>query len=174
MIQGPMLQEILEDRFKLKLHFETKEVPVYALTVGKSGPKLQPFMEGSCVPTDTKKFDEIPTLIASGEKLCLSSSGPKGPSWIMHAQGMTLDHFAKILSISSDRKVINHTGITGRFDFHLEYANPRLLGPPDGPADVPATPSIFAAVEELGLRLEATKGPGEFLVIDSVERPTEN
>jgi len=86
------------------------------------------------------------------------------------AAGMKFDDFCKIFLGHLDRPVTNKTGITGRFDFHLEYAR-------DGaaPSDEPPGPSIFTAVQEqLGLKLTPAKGPGEFIVIDHVERPSEN
>ena len=72
------------------------------------------------------------------------------------------------------RPVVNKTGIPGLFDFHLEYANPGLNPGAGTQPDVPLAPSIFAAVEELGLKLESAKGPGDILVIDGIVRPTEN
>lgn len=108
----------------------------------------------------------------------------------MRAQGRSLDDFSTLLGVSLDHPVINKTGITGVFDIYLEFAideiTPNFL--PGGPFDPPgggaaattadpagAAPSIFTAIQEqLGLRLEPAKGLGEFLVIDSVERPSEN
>jgi uncharacterized protein (TIGR03435 family) len=87
------------------------------------------------------------------------------------AEGISVDQFSRMLSL--DRPVINKTRITGLFDFHVEYANPTLSTAAQQ-ADVPAGPSIFTVVEQLGLKLESAKGPGDFLVIDSIETPTEN
>jgi uncharacterized protein (TIGR03435 family) len=94
---------------------------------------------------------------------------------------VSLGDFSKIFGRFIDRPIVDKTGITGRFDVHLEFApdqaTPRL-GDPNGPpagADADLGPSMFTAIQEqLGLKLEPAKGPGEFLVIDSVERPTEN
>ena len=96
---------------------------------------------------------------------------------------MRVDEFSRIfLNGALDRPVIDKTGITGRFDFHLEYApdqaTPRFLpggDVPDAAPSDPPGPSIFTAVQaQLGLKLEPAKGPGEFLVIDSVVRPSDN
>ena len=93
-------------------------------------------------------------------------------SGILDGVGATMGELAPWLS-TGGRPVIDKTGIEGRFDFHREY----LRGggpPPDDPDPAHAAPSIFTAVGDLGLRLESAKGPVEFLVIDRVERPTEN
>jgi uncharacterized protein (TIGR03435 family) len=91
----------------------------------------------------------------------------------IEAQGMTLDEFSKIFldTHTLGRAVINKTGLTGRFDFRLEYAPDRG----DLSDNLGGGPSIFTALQEqLGLRLESTKGPVEILVIDSIARPSEN
>jgi uncharacterized protein (TIGR03435 family) len=173
-MNGPMLQSLLEDRFKLKIRRGTREVSVYALTVAKNGPKLQPFKEGSCTPVDRTQF--VPFHPPSPDQVlanCHATGRGAGPNLKVEAQGMSIADFVKIFldSHTVDRPVIDKTGITGLFDFHLEYAPDR-----GAPSDDPATgPSIFTALQEqLGLKLEPGKGPQEFLVIDSVERPSEN
>jgi uncharacterized protein (TIGR03435 family) len=113
-----------------------------------------------------------------------TSGGPV--KWEVH--GASLDELATALGIDLDRIVINKTGITGRFDFHMEFAPDEAtaglnsMRGPDGPvvtpgsaSDPPGGPSIFTAIQEqLGLKLESAKGLREFLVIDRVEKPTEN
>jgi uncharacterized protein (TIGR03435 family) len=177
MMQGPMLRALLEDRFKLKIHRETREVPVYALIVNKGGLKLHRFEEGSCTPIDFTRLDLSALLLAQEQKRCRGVARKIGRNRSVDAQGMSLDEFSKIfLNGSLDRPVINKTGITGKFDFRLEYApDDPSGGPPAAPSNDPVGPSIFTAVQEqLGLKLEPGKGPGEFLVIDHVERPSEN
>ncbi len=176
-----MLQTLLEERFKLKVHWETKEVPVYALTVAKGGPKLQPFKEGSCIPLD---FTQIGVAQKPGQP-CRNGMTRKGSNGIVDWRGISLDQFAKEVLIGVvDRPVIDKTGIAGKFNFHLEFApdnaTPAFLpgGELDhgqvGPSD-PVGPSIFSAIQEqLGLKLVPAKGPREFLVIDHVERPSGN
>ncbi len=170
MMEGPMLQALLEDRFKLKVRREIREIPVYELTVAKSGLKLQPLKEGSCTP-----FDELKPTPA--DQLCSAWSKRGDPASPVRAEfhGRSMDEVAVDLSGQLDRPVINTTGITGRFDFHLEYGadlTTPLWGPP--PAD-PTGPSILSAIQEqVGLRLVPAKGPGIFFVIDSVERPSQN
>ena len=179
MMSGPMMQALLEDRFKLKLHREITEAPVYALTVAKTGPKLQQFKEGSCTPVDLTNGSPPP--LASGQKYC-SAGVNIGKSIKLVAEATSLDDFCQLLGLVLDRPVIDKTGITGIFEFHLEFAIddviPGLLSdrgtpPPTGAPD-PVGPSIFEVVQKFGLRLVPTKGPRDFLVIDHVERPSAN
>lgn len=168
-MQGPMLQAILEDRFKLKVHHEAKEIAIYELTVAKNGPKLMPFKQGSCSPVDPTKDEPPPPF----DKQCRTRASRNGLNTIQEAQGISLDMFAQFfLTAWVGRPVANKTGIPGLFDFHIEYGP--LNPPATTQSDVTPAPSIFTAVEEFGLKLEATKGRGDFLVIDSIERPTEN
>jgi len=178
MMQGPMLQTLLEDRFQLEVRRETREVPVYTLTVEQGGSRLKPFEEGSCIPMPLKV--PLPTL-APGQRYCKVRVGIQPP--VVDAQGSTLTEFSQLLTLVLDRPVIDKTGITGKFNIHLEFApdatTPRFLpggelGIPASAVTDPAGASISTAIQQLGLRLEPTKGPREFLVIDHVERPTEN
>jgi bla regulator protein BlaR1 len=151
-----MLQKLLEDRFKLALHRETKELSEYTLVVGKSGPKLQ-------------RSDKDRGSI---------SGGGKGRT-IYQKVSMTM--LAQNLSQRLGRTVTNGTGLKGDFDFTLEWTpgegEPRKKV--DGvevplPADATG-PSVFTAVQEqLGLKLESMKGPVEILVIDRAEKPSGN
>ncbi len=165
MLKGPMLQALLEDRFKLKLHRETREIPIYALTVAKGGPKLKPFKEGTCTPRDWDQGLSLPAL-APGEKPYCAGSGKTphrvgafrtGPnSATVDVLAISVGAFSKFLPL--DRPVLDKTGIAGLFDFLLEFA-PDESTPAFGPAtpsDDPAGgPSIFTAVQEqLGLKLE--------------------
>jgi len=175
MMRGPMLQALLEDRFKLKIRRETREVPVYALTVAKGGLKLQASRAGSCVPLDF-------SLPAPHPQFCgMPKLGEPG----FHLIGATMADLCKLLSAPEilERAVIDKTGIAGMFDIQLP--GPRELREGLGVAllevPTPATDSSSdffegtrAAVQKLGLNLERAKGPGEFLVIDHVEKPSEN
>ena len=178
MMQGPMLQELLEDRFQLKIHRETREVPVYALTVEQGGFRLKPFEEGSCIPMPLKV--PLPPL-ALGQQYCKVRVGIQPPA--VDAQGADLTELSQLLDLVLDRPVIDKTGITGKFDIHLEFAinaaTPRFLPGGDlarfaGGGSDRAVPSIFTALQQLGLKLEPTQGSRDFLVIDHVERPTEH
>jgi bla regulator protein blaR1 len=176
---GPMLQALLEDRFKLKIHRASREIPAYSLTVAKSGSKLLPFKEGGCVAVDFTKSPIPPP--APGKANCNAIVGGRsGPNTKLEAQAITLDYFSKLLGLVLDRPVIDKTGVSGKFDFHLSFlvdeTTPGAFRPEFGqPSDAPPAASIFTVLQEqLGLKLEPTKGAREFLVIDHVERPTEN
>jgi len=180
MMSGPMMQKLLEDRFQLKIRRETREAPVYALTVAKGGPKLQPFKEGSCIPADSAKGAPA----APGQRTCSAVVGRSRPNVTLKAQAASLDYFAKLLGLVLDRPIIDKTGIKGMYDFHLEFAidetTPRFLPggdmapQPAEPWDDPAGPTIFTAIQQFGLKLEPAKGPRDFLVIDHVGKPSEN
>lgn len=182
-MSGPMLQALLRERFKLRTHWETKEIPVYDLTVAKGGPKLQAFKEGSCVPADKPANPQQPSASTPGKRptLCGSFSiGLKGTNLTLDVHKRSMTEFSRQLHL--DRPVIDKTGIAGLFDFHLECAIDGTTAgffppgfPVPAPSDSPDGASIFTAVQQqLGLKLEPAKGPGEFLIIDSVERPSEN
>jgi uncharacterized protein (TIGR03435 family) len=201
MMQGPMLQALLEDRFKLKIHRETRETPLYALTVASGGLKLQragdrsctepdaggaerdgrPFLpigcsklqrteEASCTPRDLTQFPPPPR-----------QPGDKPPCGVLRGLvgahrhttdllGATMTQISRTLGSGAGRPVIDRTGITEKFDFHIEFT-PEGAEPSD---DADASPFIFAALAQLGLKLEPAKGPRDFMVIDRVERPSEN
>lgn len=149
-IRMRMLQELLAERFQLKTHYVTKELPVYDLVVAKGGSKLKVTAE-----TDPKNSN-----IGAGDG---DFDGKNVPSSLFPI----LFTFAREVG----RPVIDRTGLKGSYDFKLKWT-------PEGhggelPADAP--PGLFTALqEELGLKLEASKGPVRVLVIDHVERPTEN
>ena len=178
-MMGPMMQALLEDRFHLKIHHQAGEGLVYLLNVAHGGPKLHPFTEGSCTPY----VESVPAL-QTGQEYCNSMIGAGSPASLKD-QGVTLGDFSKQLLGILDRPVINKTGISGRFDIHVEFsregtklAGVPLMPPIDGntPASDPSGyPSIFTALQEqLGLKLESGKGPMEVFVIDQIERPSQN
>lgn len=175
MMQGPMLQALLEDRFQLKIHREARVVPVYALTMEGAASGLKPFEDGSCIPMPVKF--PLPAL-APGQQYCKVRVGMQPPS--VDAQGATLTEFCHMLDLVLDRPVVDHTGMTGKFDIHLEFAvseaTPRFLPGGDlaqfaASAANRTNPPIFAAIQQLGLKLEPARGSREFLVVDRVERP---
>jgi uncharacterized protein (TIGR03435 family) len=184
LLYGPMLQELLEDRFQLRIRRVTEEAPMYAMTVAKSGLRLKPMEEGDCTPLEPgqgmKRIgpDDKPYCGWVGGRLI------HGPNRALLGGGITLEWLAQTLTaMVLDRNVIDRTGISGSFIIRLEYApdeNTRCFGPAqfcavDPNSDIPPGPTIFTAIEQqLGLKLEQIKGPQEHIVIDRVERPTEN
>jgi uncharacterized protein (TIGR03435 family) len=185
MMLGPMMQSLLEDRFKLKIHRETRQVPVYALTVEKSGLKLPAAPKDGCALQD---LDQGPTPPAQGKAPLLFCGFALVMSNGFEMRGATMAQLSTALSGRVDRKVIDKTGIAGMFDIHLDWSNGELpsapapppplpqpgVPPPPGPDPVELTAGYRAALRKIGLKLEPTQGPAEFLVIDHVERPSEN
>ncbi len=175
-----MLRALLEERFRLKVHREFEEAPMYALTVAKGGFKVPPMKDGDCTTDPPPMRGLLP-----GEK---PTCGTLFMTWTggnrdLRFTGDTLSDLARSLGGGMDRYVIDKTGIEGRFILHLTYSpdenTPNMpFGTPIRPeraADDPPGVSIFTALQEqLGLKLEPTKGPREFLVIDHVERPSSN
>ncbi len=186
MMRGPMMQALLEDRFKMKIHRETREMAVLELVVAKGGPKLTPTPDGGCTPRD-------PSVISQrreGDKfLCETVGGMAGSDFrTMMGHGATMAQFAVLLSNIADRPVIDKTSITGMFEFDVRLnADPAddSSGPP---ADVNGRTSpdprfrpssafasaLPAALAQLGLKLQPGKGGVEYLVIDHLEKPSEN
>jgi uncharacterized protein (TIGR03435 family) len=160
-MQGPMLQAVLEDRFKLKAHYETREVPVYELVVAKGGSKLTPFKPGACFPFDWNSYPPPP--LEPGQRRCENSTlKDDNGNWVLTVEATTLDDMVagNVRGPDPDRPVVNKTGLTGLFAFRLVYENHDDF--------------IAGLKNELGLELRAAKGPHRFLVIDHVERPTPN
>jgi uncharacterized protein (TIGR03435 family) len=188
---GPMLQSLLEDRFKLKLRRETKELPVYVLTVAKSGPKFIPSKERSCTTFHWVRNSPPPGQSTSIHCGVIELTNIQ-LNRTLDAVGMRIRGASDIepglmtfLSRELDRIVIDKTGLTGLFDFRLEWnraataalVSSGALNDPNKatPSPDPDSPSIFTALEEqLGLKLESSKGPVEVLIIDHAEKPSRN
>jgi uncharacterized protein (TIGR03435 family) len=147
-----MVQALLADRFKLKLHRETREMSVYALMVGKNGPKLA---EGD-IQSLNRTFGDI--------------AAPPGR---LTAHGATMAYFVQILTENLDRPVIDKTKLTGHYNFELTYEEP-LLNPEPAATWKPFGTAIFGPIQKLGLKIEPQKSPIEMLVVDSVDHPSAN
>src|ERR1700733_2233190 len=157
--QMSMLRTLLADRFKLTFHREEKVFSIYELTVAKSGPKLK---------ASTALPDDPPALISTVYPQRI----------VMPARNATMSDLARLMQRAIlDRPVVDKTGLTGRYDFDLEWApdETQFGGEvPVAPADAPSLPLFSAIQQQLGLRLEATRGPVAALVVDKAERPTAN
>lgn len=167
-LQLRRLQTLLRDRFNLTIHRETKELPIYELTVAKGGPKLKP---PNCIqrePGDTT----ISPGKTSWDYCGLIGFNGRGR---LQSSSTTLVNLANYLSNPLSRTVVDKTGITGEFQVQLTFAPDTPTGPTDGATAADLGPDFFTAIQEqLGLKLESAKGPVESLVIDHVERPSEN
>jgi uncharacterized protein (TIGR03435 family) len=180
-MEGPMLRALLAERFKLTLHRETRQLPVYQLVVGKGGVKLQLSKEGSCTPYSVDSPPPpAPTPGQPNGNFCGLHLSVDGLNRTLDGKGVALAAVATTLSrtytSNLGRNVIDRTGLTGTFDVHLKWAIDPLTSPAaPGAAQDLAGPSLPTALQEqLGLRLESTRGPVEVLVIDHIERPSEN
>jgi uncharacterized protein (TIGR03435 family) len=156
-----MIQKLLTDRFGLVFHHEKRELTVYALTVGKNGPKL----------TKSESTGTVPALLFRG----LGN---------LPARNATMEEFAGVMQGAVlDRPVVDQTGLRGRFDFQLQWTPDEtqfeaLRGPgplPTPPEGAETHPDLFTAIQQqLGLKLESTKAPADVLVIDKVDKPSAN
>jgi len=200
-----MLQALLAERFKLAAHRESKEHAVYALVVGKNGPKLNESAPDAEAPTTTDDANPQVRISGRGENTQVSISGGQigtahmsvGPNGTMHLEApkMNMAAFADTLSRFFDRPVVDLTELKGTYQVALDlsmedlrtaartmgYMAPGLgggrggAGPPADAASDPGGLSIFAAVQQLGLKLEPRKVPLDLVVIDHLEKaPTEN
>jgi uncharacterized protein (TIGR03435 family) len=162
----PMLQSLLQDRFNLKVHWVTKEQPVFLILPVKSGMKLKP-STATCLRFDPNAPGRPVAETEKAPPVCrnLVSVGEQR-RWI--AEKVAMNDVTYVLSSLVGRKVVDMTGFVERFDFTLQFSGEPLKV--DG--DVPTL--ITALQEELGLKLESSKAPVEVLMIDSVERPSEN
>lgn len=144
-----MLQQLLADRFKLTLHHETKEIPVYELTVAKGGPKLP----DPRPPADRHAVENLPRI--------------RDGSFVFEDNSLT-EFAAKLSQLRGiDRPVVDKTGITGYFDIVFKGAAAAQLQP-DGP-------SLYTLIQEqLGLKLVGAKAPMDVIVVDHVEKPSDN
>ena len=171
-----MLRNLLATRFQMTTHLESKMLPIYALVAAKNGPKLKPAVDDDAgrppgeqlpVVTQAEGKDGFPTVSLRAAGLVIETKDGRAR---VTAKGVTIAKFADFLSGRLDRPVIDMTGLAATYSFAL-YFTPEGLNPDNG-----SEPGIFTAVQEqLGLRLDARRGPVELLVIDHAEKvPTEN
>jgi uncharacterized protein (TIGR03435 family) len=169
-----MMQALLADRFGLKYHVETRELPVFDLVVDKTGSKLQPWVAASPARPPGSEPADPPS---QGTTVNI---GPEQASII--ATGEDLNSLVDTLSHQPEldnRLVVDKTGLTGKYNFALRWQPQRLLADAPGAKPVPSPDatgaSLFAALkEQLGLKLESAKGPVQTVVIDAASPPTPN
>jgi uncharacterized protein (TIGR03435 family) len=187
-----MLRSLLAERFALKIHKETREMPIYELVVARAdkrlGTQLQPATT-ECrpvrVPNGAPKPPPPPPPPAGGpgpdaippndDGMDMRCGALFGPGFITLRQ-FTMDRFARDLTMVARRVVVNRTGLEGRYDIDVEFSPEFRPAPPPGTPEISVppsdAPSLFTAIQEqLGLKLESARGPVEMLVIDAAERP---
>ena len=196
----PMMKALLADRFKLKTHTETRELPVYALVIARSDGKLGADIKPSssdCSPADTQKRAEelakgggaaVIQMMAKGEPvpcMIMPAINPSNPSagFGLRGNGQAISALTQLLTQVTGRMVQDKTGLTGLYDFELKFDPQVLLAmlpqlginvPAAAAANLPGSdsPALLTALQEqLGLKLDSQKGPVEVLVIDSAEMP---
>jgi uncharacterized protein (TIGR03435 family) len=160
-----MMQSLLAERCKLTVYREMRDKPVFALVVGKNGSKLQE--AGSLVPAEIlAKHPNVKAIPGGGGMFAVGARGS------LELYGASMETLATLLSNTAGRLVVDESGLTGTYDIKLEMLQRE---PPAADGTQDPGPSIFTMVQEqLGLRLESAKGSVETLVIDHVERPSEN
>ena len=175
-----MVQSLLEERFKLKMHTEKRPTPVYLLVIAKGGHKLQPAKDekGNLIVSlpDQNEIGQLRKIYPTSERVSMIPG-----DWAITmgtsehkftGKAITMEKFSELLFSNVGRqKVVDKTGLTGFYDIQLVYANPNNVSA----ASDSSAPSIFTAIkEQLGLKLEESKAPLDHYVIDSVEKPSEN
>jgi uncharacterized protein (TIGR03435 family) len=171
-----MVRTLLADRFNLRVHHESRELPIYALILARADGKLGPQMrstEGGCTAIVAERERGGPPPPPGAPFSC----GLRRRAGAISGRERTMTQFVDMLGRLVGRVVVDRTGLMDSFDFDLSWT-PELLAP--SPAGFPeptqtdsSGPSIFTALQEqLGLKLESTRGPVEVLVVDSVAQPT--
>jgi uncharacterized protein (TIGR03435 family) len=166
-----MLQVLLEERFHLKLHWEMKEIPVYAISIGKNGPRLkQTPLEGQ-----QRKVADGSSIEIHGLYGINTVQTPDGiPRMQMDFLGSSMKQAAETFAIYFDRPVVDRTGLLGEYDFKIEYDVDPIARIPQNPFSGLTPAGLSTALQAVGLNLESTKASVEILVIDHVEKPSEN
>jgi uncharacterized protein (TIGR03435 family) len=158
--QMTMLRGLLAERFQLTFHREPKVFSIYELQVAKGGAKLKESAPGSADPPSVGPGVVYPQRV------------------VLPARNATMGEFASLLQRAIlDRPVVDKTGLSGRYDFDLEWAPDETQfggGVPAASSDAPSAPLFSAIQQQLGLKLAATTGPVDALVVDKVERPSAN
>ena len=169
-----MLQALLADRFRLAVHYEIQERPVYALMVARADGKLGPGIRPSALDCDAIQAarragsKEPSPATSNGAPACgMSMRGERGMTVLLGAR--PLSALASVFDSGLGRVVVDKTGLKGNYDVTLRYMEPSANPLPDDP------PNVFTALpEQLGLKLESDRAPLKILVIDRIERPTDN
>jgi uncharacterized protein (TIGR03435 family) len=164
------IRTLLEDRFAMKWHIETKMEPGYELVIAKSGSKLKEATPGETYPNGTKNPDGT-----SWHGVFMSGPSKEAGITGFSGQAATMDQLSGQLRMFTRTPVVDKTGLTSTYDFTLNAVPEPLLTAGDTTPPVTDGPSVFSAVQQqLGLKLESVKVPVEYLVVDHIERPSEN
>jgi uncharacterized protein (TIGR03435 family) len=187
-----MVQSLLEERFQLKARLETRDLPVYNLMAGKDGPKIKrsedqtPTIPSGQAPPGQRGAPFDPRAPSRGSIMI----GAGASKMTLGGTAVPISTLATMLQTPLSRPVIDKTDLKGLFDFKIEFSAEGMVSPfaaagvpaqsGQGAGGVQVAPaadplgSLFTVIQELGLRLESTKGPVDVLVIESVQKPTDN
>jgi uncharacterized protein (TIGR03435 family) len=171
-----MLQALLAERFQLRVHNDTKDLPIYALILarkdGKLGPDLLESPEGSCQKFDPTHPPPPPQPGASPPRYCGQMMiGPGGLTMV----GQPISELLPLLSRMTERKVVDQTALKGKYDINLQFPRDEAPPSPDNPVRPDFAAALFSAFpERLGLKFESQKGPVEVIVVDKAEKPSDN
>ncbi len=181
----PLVRQLLEERFRLKAHRETRELPIYNLVFARGDHRFGPGLQVApvdCTPfrTGQRPISESPTVELRGGYVvprCGFRStwdmrtGATSQNW----KGIPMAEFVRAIANAAGRDVHDQTGLTGLYDFDVTFVSPTLVSAPGLPRPNGEGPSLTTAlIDELGLKLEPAKGPVDVVVIDAAERPTPN
>lgn len=177
-VMNRMIQAMLEDRFQMKVSRQTRELPVYALVVAKGGPKIvssatEPSTSGATAGNPAGAPGSITGSVSASAGG--GASGGLGPSVRrLNASGSPISSLVSGLTRQPEtggRLVVDRTGLTGKYDWHLQWTPESA----SGSSTDEAAPSFFTAIQEqLGLKLEPSRGPVDILVIEHIELPSAN
>jgi uncharacterized protein (TIGR03435 family) len=176
-LMARLVQRLLADRFALKTHPETRDLPIHHLVAargdGRLGPQIKP-AEFDCEPflTGERRTVDAPIDPKTGFPRCATNIGMGGGVRTVRYRGVSSSRLAVFLSTAVNRVIVDKTGLRGSYDVELKFQDDTaFIG--SGSRRQLEAPSLFTALQEqLGLKLDAARGPVEVLVIDSVERPT--
>lgn len=172
---NPMMRTLLADRFKLVVRREMRDEPVYALVLARDDKRLGPSLHASteCVTapaSNGRAGGPDPAAAPPGAPACGTRMLSDNRGTTIQSGKRTMADLARLLRGVGDRDVIDRTGLAGTFDFELRYAPDSVRATASDPTQV--LPDVFTALQEqLGLKLESTRGPVEYLVIERIERP---
>jgi uncharacterized protein (TIGR03435 family) len=179
-----LMQNLLSTRFMLTVHRETRDLPIFNLTVAKGGPKIDPvpFPERPATGSAQPTLPSPPTGTTNSPRPAMNAGGFFVGIGQMRSAAVPLTALTNTLSQMFGRPVIDKTGLSGLFDINLSWSpDPSERIAPPGinvarpPTVDPDGPTIFTALQEqLGLRLESATGAVEIIVIDSAQKPSEN
>ncbi len=178
--RASMLKAMVEDRFKIVLRRESRETPVYALVMARPDGRLGPSLQRAEVPCDAPGRPRFsPSLPPPGQRPACGVVVVSVPESAILGGNASLEQLIRVLGGLTQRDVVDRTGLTGEFDLVLKFARDSavrsLPGLPPADPDPAGSPSIFTAIQEqLGLKLESTRAPVDYFVVERAELPEPN